>query len=212
MLRAVPRLRAAAGVVVTALTLVVLAALLGGCSGGAPQATPSTPPPTPIARLNTAQLELHRIPFCDLLPRQAVTDALGTRATDHATWGAGDAATFVGGSGDRAQEFGCRYSAGDTGAAAWVFASPVEAAFARTVVRDSAEQHGCRDTTGAAFGSPDELQTCQFADGVVRVRHAGLFGQTWLTCQVAAPLPRDRVADRADDWCVQVANVLNTSH
>lgn len=211
MLLATQRFRAAAGraggVAVTTLTL----AVLGGCSGGAPQTAPSAAPPTPIVRLNTAQMELHRIPFCDLLPHQSVTDALGRRATGHASWGIGDATPFVGGRGERAQEFGCRYSAGSAVAEAWVFASPVEPGFARTVVRDSADRRGCRDRPGTAFGDPDELQACRLGRRVVRVRHAGLFGQTWLSCQVSAALPEPQVTGRADAWCVQVANTLNTS-
>ncbi len=46
----------------------------------------------------------------------------------------------------------------------------------------------------------------------MRVRHAGLFGQTWLTCELAAT--GDDLAglrERTDDWCVEVANTLNTA-
>jgi hypothetical protein len=195
------------GTAVTALTL----ALLSGCSGGAPRAVPSAAPSTPIARLNTAQMELHRIRFCDLLPPQAVTEALRGRATDRSSWANGDTTPLVGGDGDRAQEFGCRFSAGSSAAAAWVFASPVEPGSARQVVRGSSGQEGCRDRPGATFGQPSELQVCRLPGGVVRVRHAGLFGQTWLTCQVAAAADLPQVTRRADAWCVQVANTLNTS-
>jgi hypothetical protein len=197
----------AAGAAVTTLTL----ALLSGCSGGAPRAAPSTAPSTPIARLNTAQLELHRIPFCDLLPRRSVTAALRGPARDRSSWRNGDTTSLVGGSGDRAQELGCRFSAGSSAAAAWVVASPVEPSFARQVVRDSSRQRSCRDEPGATFGQPSELQTCRLPGGIVRVRHAGLFGQTWLTCQVSAAAPDQQVTRRADAWCVQVANTLNTS-
>lgn len=191
----------------TTLTLV----LLSGCSGSAPRAAPRTARPTPIARLNTAQMELHRIPFCDLLPRQAVTEALAGRATDRSSWRNGDTTPVVGGRGDRAQELGCRFSAGSSTAAAWVFASPVEPGFAHQVVRDSSREDGCRDEPGATFGQPSELQTCRLPGGVVRVRHAGLFGQTWLTCQVSAAATEQQVTRRADAWCVQVANTLNTT-
>ncbi len=34
--------------------------------------------------------------------------------------------------------------------------------------------------------NPSVTQTCRLPDGTTRVRHAGLFGQTWLTCEVAA--------------------------
>jgi hypothetical protein len=211
MLRAPSRPRATAGPAAVTLATALTLMLLSGCSGAAPRATPSTAPPTPIGQLNTAQMELHRIPFCDLVPRQAVADALGGRATDRSSWRNGDTTSLVGGSGDRAQELGCRFSAGSSAAAAWVFASPVEPSFARQVVRDSSRQRSCRDEPGATFGQPSELQTCRLPGGIVRVRHAGLFGQTWLTCQVSAAAPDQQVTRRADAWCVQVANTLNTS-
>lgn len=202
---AVPALVAAA--------MVLLLGALSGCSAGSPQPTaPSPAPPTPIARLNTAQLDLHRIPFCDLVPGTAVTDALGQRATSRDSWGMGDPASFLPGRGDRVQELGCRFGAGSSAAAAWVFASPVQPGFARNVVADSASRNGCREEPAATFGKPSELQDCRLAGGVVRVRHAGLFGQTWLTCQVSAALPVTEVTRRADAWCVQVANVLNSNH
>ncbi len=40
---------------------------------------------------------------------------------------------------------------------------------------------------------------------------AGLFKDTFLTCQVQAPAKADdqALAERADAWCVQVANATN---
>jgi hypothetical protein len=206
---AVTRLTTCAG---PALLLALLLGLLAGCSGSTPKPHPAAPPPpTPIAQLNTAVMTVHRIPFCDLLPRQAVTDALGQKAADHEAWRYGDASRFVGGPGDRAQEFGCRYSAGGAVAEAWVFASPVDSSLARQVIRDTVQQSGCRELTAASFGTPSVDQLCHRNGGMVRVRHAGLFGQSWLTCQLSAPLAEATVERRADAWCVQVANSLNTS-
>lgn len=206
--------RTALGAGLRAAVLLVAGLVVGlvatGCSAGTPAAPASPPPPTPLARLNTAQLQLHRIPFCDLLPRSAVVDALGARPTDHASWDNGAAASFVGGSGDRSQEFGCRFSAGSAVAEAWVFASPVDATLAQQVIRDALHQPGCRDVMAPSFGSPSHEQLCR-QDGTVRVRHAGLFGDTWLACQVSAPLSDTQVERRADAWCVQVANALNTA-
>lgn len=204
--------RAVSWVTAVAVTLLTMP-LVAGCSGGTTHraAGPTTTPPTPIANLNTAQMVLHRIPFCDLLPRQAVTAALGGRPTATASWTNGRASRFVGSSGDHAQEFGCRYAAGSTVAEAWVFASPVDAALAQQVIDDARHRSGCRPSAAPAFGAPSELQTCRLSGGVTRVRHAGLFGDTWLTCQVAAALPERQVTDRAGAWCVQVANALNTS-
>lgn len=207
MLAAGSRARAAAAAAATVLTLTPLSA----CSSDVPARGGSTPPPTPIGRLNTAQLELHRIPFCDLLSPQAMTDALGGRPSARATWGEGGRSRQFGARGDLAQEFGCRFGAGSAVAAAWVFASPVEVGFARKVIADSADNSRCRDEPGTTFGSPGELQVCRLPGGGVRVRRAGLFGQTWLTCEVSDRAPERDVARRAGGWCVQVANVLNTS-
>lgn len=186
-----------------------------GCSTGTPTPTaptaPTTAPPTPIARLNTAQMVLHRIPFCDLVPQTAVRSALGGRATGHQSWANGDTSRFVGASGDRAQEFGCRFSSPSATAEAWVFASPVDVSLAGQVIRDATHQRGCRDVAAPGFGDPSQEQLCRLGN-VVRVRHAGLFGDTWLTCQVSAALPQAQVRQRADAWCVQVANSLNSTH
>ena len=60
--------------------LAVPAALLAlvvitGCSEDE-KAAPE-PAPTPIARLNTVEMELPRIEFCQLVPDEAVEDAVG---------------------------------------------------------------------------------------------------------------------------------------
>lgn len=201
------RARLTLGAVVTALTL----SMLGGCSGSGPQAAPTTSAPTPIARLNTAQMDLHRIPFCDLVPREAVRAALGRPASARASWGNGDTTRFVGGSGDRSQEFGCHFAARDAVAEAWVFASPVGRGLAAEVARDTSDEKGCRNAPGPTFGSPSRTEVCDLPGGDVRVRHAGLFGRTWLTCQVSSSQPEPQVGHRADAWCVQVANALNTA-
>ena len=66
--------------------------------------------------------------------------------------------------------------------------------------------------SGPAYGKPTVTQVCRRAGGEQRVRHAGLFGQTWLSCEVAAPSAEAAgIRDRADAWCVQVANALNTA-
>ena len=41
-----------------------------------------------------------------------------------------------------------------------------------------------------------------------RVRHAGLFGQTWLACEVEGPRVED---ERAEQWCVTLVNSLDTA-
>jgi hypothetical protein len=166
-----------------------------------------------MARLNTTSMQVPRIEFCRLVPATAVRAALGGEPDSDASYGNGDEVDVPGVGKEIVHEIGCSWST-DAGAAAraWVFARPVDAAYARTVIASSRGAKGCRTTRGLAFGDPDLTQTCRLPDGTQRVRHAGLFGQTWLTCEVSATAP-DAVTDlgeRSDHWCVQVANALNT--
>ena len=91
--------------------------------------------------------------------------------------------------------------------ARWTLRSP------KTVLADEPADQGVPDRPGPAYGDPSLTQTCRLPDGTQRVRHAGLFGQTWLTCEVSAPAPAEvaEVSDRSERWCVEVANTLNTS-
>ena len=204
--------RAGAGLALAVLGL--LAGVLAGCSSGEQKAAP-TPRPTPVARLNTAALQVPRIDFCRLVPTTAVRQALDGRADTAASYSNGDREPVSGSGTDVVQEIGCRWgtSAGTT-ARAWLFARPVEDAFARRVVAQAATTRGCRSVPGASYGAPSLTQVCRLADGTSRVRRAGLFGQTWLSCELAAPAARTpdaRLRARADAWCVEVANALNTA-
>ena len=201
--------RVAAGAVV-ALALLVAA----GCSSGEeePAAAPS---PTPIADLGTASVELPRIAFCSLVPEADVAATLGGPAGDGTSWGNGDeldlvspgATTEPGSATEVVQELGCAWTRGEVTARAWVFARPVTPALARGVVRQAGRERGCSTPQGPGFGSPSLLQVCE-ADGQRRVRHAGLFGQTWLTCELDGPDVED---ERAEQWCVTLVNSLDTA-
>ncbi|MGN6251039.1 MAG: hypothetical protein ACTHNS_04395 [Marmoricola sp.] len=200
-----------------AVLLATLTLLCGGCaSSGTPAPTPR-PSPTPLARLNTSVMVLPRIDFCTLVPAPAVRRALGGRTGDLARWADGDATT-VGAAGRQVvAEHGCAWSAGTAVARAWTFAPPVTPAQARAVVARSRTQQRtqqpgrgqrCRDVDGPAFGRPSLTQVCS-QGATRRVRHAGLFGDTWLTCEVADDAATGVVRRRADAWCVEVANTLN---
>jgi hypothetical protein len=190
--------------------LLVLALGVAGCGGAAPPTT-ATAPPTPLARLNGTALDIPRIDFCSLLPRVAVRAALGADdwTTDH--WGNGDR-TDVAGTTDVVAEHGCRWttSSGTARAGAWVFAGPVDPTTARRVIARARTQTSCRLADGPSYGDPSLTQICE-VPGSVRVRHAGLFGDSWLTCEVVDAKPVAAVRARADAWCVEVANALNTS-
>jgi hypothetical protein len=203
--RSAPALRAGA------VLLVVL--LAGACAESAPK-PPKPARPTPIGQLDTAHMVIPRIAFCDLVPDAAVEDALVGELSGSQEWGSGDPARPVTGSaGDVIEEFGCAWTtkAGTT-ARAWVFGRPVTAAFARRVAAQASTQRGCRTLDEPSFGDPARLQVCRLPGGVLRVRNAGLFGDTWLSCEVSARgSGADEVRARADTWCVEVANALDTA-
>lgn len=201
---------------------VVLAALLAaGCSGSDDPSAASTAPPTPITELDVTAVRLARVEFCDRVPAAAVRHALGGAVEDEASWGNGDPVPGDA-AGDVAHELGCAWTATDgTAARAWVFARPVTADFAGTLVRQAGALEGCTAEAAPVFGSPALLQTCARPDGTQRVRRAGLFGDTWLTCEVtlgpstADPIGADRIAadgahrERLDTWCAAVVSVLD---
>jgi hypothetical protein len=158
-------------------------------------------------------MQIPRIEFCKLLPASAVTAALGGKADSAASYRNGDEVDLSDVGKEVVHEIGCSWST-DAGATAraWVFARPVDAAFARTAIASSKETSGCRVAPGPAYGDPSVTQTCRQTDGSVRVRHAGLFGQSWLSCELTDPTgPVGPVRHRADRWCVEVVNALNTS-
>ena len=192
------------------LAVPVLAVVLTGC-GPAQAPKPVEARPTPIARLNAAALDIPRVKYCDLITQSAVKDALGAKAGTKDNWANGEVAPVDGARSDVTHEFGCRFATGTAAAETWVFARPVDAGFARSVIAKTARRPGCTSAPGPRFGTPSQRQTCTLAGGVTRVRFAGLFGQTWLTCQVAAPLPAAEVTRRAGAWCVEGANATTTS-
>lgn len=201
--------RASQPVLTAIVTALVTLLVLTGCTSG----TKSSPPPaapTPMSGLNTASMHLPRIRFCSLVPGSAVKDALGAKPDGHASYGNGDRQDLPGVGRQVLQELGCAWTT-DAGAAAraWVFAQPVDAAGARTVVLDSKRQVGCTPEQGPQFGDPALFQVCRAPGGAQRVRHAGLFGQTWLTCEVTGT--GSDVRQRAEQWCVQVVNALDTA-
>ncbi len=187
--------------------------VLAGC--GRQAATAPQPAPTPLANLNTARMQLPRIDFCKLVPDAAVREALGGPTDDARAYGNGDEES-VGAAGgkDVLHELGCVWhTASGSTVRTWVFARPVTPAFAKSVITASNKSTGCEAVSGPTFGDPSYTQQCELADGTRRVRHAGLFGQTWLTCEVTAPgdTALSDVRSRADAWSVAVANTLNTT-
>lgn len=197
----------------------VLGALLAtGCSSSDDPLSEQTKAPTPIAKLDAGSLRLARAEFCDRLPGAAVRDALGGDSETDDAWSNGDPMPEDP-DGEVAQEFGCAWGSSDgTRATAWVFATPVTAPFAATIVKRVGEGPDCTGYAATVFGDPGMLQVCFLPDGLVEMRRAGLFGDTWLTCEVTLRRSTaDRVeADKAhrqrlDAWCAQVVAALDLS-
>jgi hypothetical protein len=191
---------------------VLLLGMVTGCSSEEGKAAPE-PAPTPIASLNTVEMELPRIEFCQLVPDSAVEKALSGKPDATSSYGNGEQADVAGLGEDVVHELGCSWSGDDgTTARAWVFARPVDPAFARSVIASGARTEGCRTIPGPPYGKPAASQACRLPDGTQRLRHAGLFGQTWLTCELATNAGEQaELRDRADAWCSEVANALNTA-
>jgi hypothetical protein len=208
--RAVARGSRTGRIVVAAVAVLGLA--VTGCSGEK-KAPPPRSAPTPIANLNTQAMHVPRIDFCKLVPAAAISDALGGKPDSDTAYGNGDEVRLPVVGTDVVHEIGCSWTGQDGVAArAWLFARPVDAEFARTVVADARATKGCRVVPGSAYGNPTMTQLCQLPGDVQRVRHAGLFGDTWLTCELAATdVEPAGLRSRADRWCVEVVNALNTA-
>ena len=187
----------------------VAAGVVTGCSGSHDPAPRTTPSPTPIGKLQPGSVRLVRAGFCDRLPGSAVTAALCGRPTGDQSWGNGDPVPdATGSSGDVGHEIGCGWTGADGAVArAWVFARPVPSAFATSLVGQAGRQQGCTAAAAPVLGSPSVLQTCTLPGNVERVRRAGLFGDTWLTCELSgAPAPD--LEKRTDRWCAAVVGAV----
>lgn len=209
----VERMRATSARRSSAALVGTLALLLGAAAcGGRPEASPK-PSPTPIARLDTTSMQVPRIAFCPLVDPGAVSAALGGPAASDASYGNGDQEPVTGVGRDVVHEIGCTWTGQDgTVARAWIFARPVEAAFARSIIASTGRTKRCRTVSGPAYGDPTTTQVCRSLPGspagTQRIRHAGLFGQTWLTCELQGIGDLRR---RADSWCVEVARTLDAA-
>ena len=188
----------------------LVAPLLAGCSGSDDPPAESTARPTPLAKLDVASVRLARAEFCDRVPDSAVEAALGGKSEADDGWKNGDPVPGADGeSGEVGHEIGCAWTgAGGAAARAWVFARPVTADFAGVLVRDAGRQQGCTAEQTPTFGTPAVLQTCTLSDGVQRVRRAGLFADTWLTCEVSGAAD-PTLARRTDRWCAAVVSALD---
>lgn len=198
-----PRLRVSS----RAATLLAVLLLASGCLTASPKEPVATA--TPIAKLKTADMIIPRQAFCQEVPKTAITTAIKGTVDNAREWTNGE----EGATGDVAQEFGCEWKseAGFT-ARAWVYARPITKKYAGRVIAETSAHQMCHPAAPPQFGAPSQLQICQLGGGVLRVRHAGLFGDAFLTCEVSEPTADvARLRGRADRWCVSVAQALDTN-
>jgi hypothetical protein len=180
---------------------------------GDPGTTP-TAAPTPLSELDVSDRRVPRGPFCAALEQDAIEAALGGPVTRTEHYDSGDRARLVTGLTDIAHEYNCGYSAA-TGAQAraWVFAAPVTRTAALALAREAAGT-GCRQLSDAPrFGSPSAASVCRIRTGAATaVTLRGLFGSSWLSCQLSARSAAGTpdLVRRAERWCVQVATTVGS--
>lgn len=174
---------------------------------------PTTPEAAsvPLTELDTTQMVAERAAFCDDVPAEAVSEALDGDAVATADYGNGDRAKVVGDVRDVSHEFSCAWRGADgTVARAWVFVPPVTRASADSLIAEARKAKGCLPDAGApAYGVPSLALACE--DGGTRLRsYRGLFGDAWVTCQLAAPasVGAEEQADRGSRWCASVATAV----
>lgn len=202
--------------------LAILLAILTACSGGGEAAPPPAPTPdrgTPLSDFETRTVSVARESFCEAIATEAVARALvgdPTRATSYAP---GEKVRLTSEVKDVAHEFGCVFKGRKKAEArAWVFAPPVTRARAKQLVTAASKASGCAAVPRApAFGKPSVATVCPntgtTSTKAITVRYAGLFGDAWLSCSVAAPtkVGQDKLVDRAGRWCVEVAKAAGPS-
>jgi hypothetical protein len=208
---------------------VLLAAVLASsiAAGACTLSPEASQEPSPKVAPSDADLDLSGVPvqragFCDLLDGDDVAQALEGPVRDTAHYGNGDEVEVRPGLVDVSHEFGCVFE-GPAGkvARAWVFARPVTAPEARTLVRRARRGGDCAFPESVRFGAPTLTSVCKVAGPppeeapTVRARLEGLFGDSWVGCEISEPLVRSEgtsgradVVQRADQWCTEVVTTI----
>ena len=210
--------------------LVATSVLLAGCTS-APEEPDQTTGVAPSAAPGAAHLDLSGLPIpradvCALLAEDGLEQALGAPVAQTGHYGNGEEVEIAPGRVDISHEYGCVFEAGDgTTARTWIYARPVLRPEASTLVRRARHGRDCAFPESIRFGTPGLTSVCEVAsraaDGpLVRARLEGLFGSTWMGCEVAEPLarpsgssstPRADVVQRAEQWCTEVVTAIAAS-
>lgn len=223
-----PRSRAPLALVVIAAAAIVLTVAAGAVQpwadapdGGDATTSPDLPSPTPPAP-STSSVDLSNLPIgrsldCRTIDDEAVRVAIGGPVDRRDGYASGDRAEVAPGVTDVAHEDSCSFANPDVEARVWVFAAPVGEAEARSLVRSVRSTAGCRFLdTSTGFGTPDLTGVCTDrssggdAPRAIVASLRGLFGDTWLSCELSdsGDTNRDDVLSRAGQWCVHVATTL----
>ena len=196
--------------------MVVTAAVVGGAvlvrSPDKPDADLPAYDAIPLSDYDTVGLVATRDSFCDAVPDEAVTDAVGTEPESATTYGNGDRVRLTDSVNDVAHEFGCKWPATGATARAWVFAPPVTTRSAKELARAARAEPGCETVPDAPrFGKPSTALVCEVGQRL-EVSYRGLFGDAWLTCTLsaAAGVPRPELIERAGRFCVAVVEAART--
>ncbi len=214
---------------------VVAALLLAGCTSGTGEADRS-PEARPSGAAGSAHLDLSDLPVprtevCHVLAEDDLEQALGSPATTTRHYGNGEELEVTPGRTDISHEYGCVFGAADrTTARTWIFARPVMPSEARSLVRRARRGRDCAFPESIRFGTPSLTSVCETVAGtdgtaLVRARLEGLFGETWMGCEVSEPVqnassgpdatgstpPRADVVQRAEQWCTEVVTTVAAS-
>jgi hypothetical protein len=161
---------------------------------------------TPLTAYDTSDVTVARAGFCDATPAEAVAEALGSEPHASGGYGNGDRARITGAVRDVAHEYACTWRSSGATARAWMFAPPVTARRARTLVDAARDEAGCEAVRAAPdFGAPSFGAICE-GRRRAEASYRGLFGDAWLTCELtASDATLAELTDRAGRWCVAVA-------
>lgn len=208
-----PRRAPRSGGVLAAALLLALSACTPAEEGPPEPTTTPSPTGTPLAEVDTSTMVLTRAAFCQEIPDESVTLALGGTARKRTSYDNGERAQLTDDVRDVAHEFDCTFRRGATEARAWLFAPPVTRARAKELVALAAEAKGCETPDAAPdYGRPSLASVCS-DDERTTVLFRGLFHDSWLTCSLAVPTAgtgrQAELLDRAGRWCAAVAQAAS---
>ncbi|WP_406031487.1 hypothetical protein OG801_22495 [Nocardioides sp. NBC_00163] len=158
-----------------------------------------------LSTADTTTMHVRRGAFCDRVPTEDATEALGGAAAEKKAYGDGDQTAISGEVNDVSQEYGCIWTGPEdsaTSARAWVFAPPVTLDWATQMIKSVPK--GCKAASTPAYGKPSVALTCTDAKKQTKVVYRGLFGDAWLSCELtgkAGEAPAT-VQKRASRWCL----------